>query len=42
MWRVGNGPRGGYGHRVVMYRAGRVRERKADLHGAKLAVIIGG
>ena len=59
--RVGNAPRGGYGHSVVMYRAGRVREarrlardlgiaivspldglRKADLHGAKLAVILGG
>ena len=59
--RVGNAPRGSYGHSVVMYRAGRVREarrlardlgiaivspldglRKADLHGAKLAVILGG
>ena len=59
--QVGNAPRGSYGHSVVMYRAGRVREarrlardlgiaivspldglRKADLHGAKLAVILGG
>ena len=59
--RVGNAPRGSYGHSVVMYRAGRVREarrlardlgvaivspldglRKTDLHGAKLAVILGG
>ena len=59
--RVGNAPRGSYGHSVVMYRAGRVREarrlardlgiaivspldglRKADLHGAKLAVVLGG
>ena len=59
--RVGNAPRGSYGHSVVMYRAGRVREarrlardlgiaivspldglRKADLHGAKLAVVVGG
>jgi LytR cell envelope-related transcriptional attenuator len=61
MGRVGNAPRGGYGHSVVMYRVGRVREarrlardlgisivtpldglRKADLHGAKLAVVLGG
>jgi hypothetical protein len=59
--KVGNAPRGSYGHSVVMYRAGRVREarrlardlgvaivspldglRKADLHGAKLAVVVGG
>ena len=59
--QVGNAPRGSYGHSVVMYRAGRVREarrlardlgiaivspldglRKGDLHGAKLAVILGG
>jgi LytR cell envelope-related transcriptional attenuator len=59
--QVGNAPRGSYGHSVVMYRAGRVREarrlardlgiaivspldglRKADLHGAKLAVVLGG
>jgi len=59
--KVGNAPRGSYGHSVVMYRTGRVREarrlardlgiaivspldglRKADLHGAKLAVILGG
>ena len=59
--QVGNAPRGSYGHSVVMYRAGRVREarrlardlviaivspldglRKADLHGAKLAVVVGG
>jgi LytR cell envelope-related transcriptional attenuator len=59
--RVGNAPRGSYGHSVVMYRAGRVREarrlardlgiaivspldglRKADLNGAKLAVVVGG
>ena len=59
--RVGNAPRGSYGHSVVMYRAGRVREarrlardlgvaivspldglRKADLHGAKLALVVGG
>jgi hypothetical protein len=58
---VGNAPRGSYGHSVVMYRAGRVREarrlardlgiaivspldglRKGDLHGAKLAVVVGG
>jgi hypothetical protein len=58
---VGNAPRGSYGHSVVMYRAGRIREgrrlardlgisivspldglRKADLHGAKLAVVVGG
>ena len=59
--RVGNAPRGSYGHSVVMYRAGRVREarrlardigvaivspldglRKGDLHGAKLALVVGG
>jgi hypothetical protein len=59
--KVGNAPRGSYGHSVVMYRAGRIREgrrlardlgiaivspldglRKADLHGAKLAVVVGG
>jgi hypothetical protein len=59
--KVGNAPRGSYGHSVVMYRAGRVREarrlardlgiaivspldglRKGDLHGAKLAVVVGG
>jgi hypothetical protein len=59
--QVGNAPRGSYGHSVVMYRAGRVREarrlardlgiaivspldglRKGDLHGAKLAVVVGG
>jgi hypothetical protein len=59
--QVGNAPRGSYGHSVVMYRAGRVREarrlardlgiaivspldglRKGDLHGAKLAVVLGG
>jgi hypothetical protein len=59
--QVGNAPRGSYGHSVVMYRAGRVREarrlardlgiaivspldglRKRDLHGAKLAVVVGG
>jgi hypothetical protein len=59
--RVGNAPRGSYGHSVVMYRAGRIREgrrlardlgisivspldglRKGDLHGAKLAVVVGG
>jgi hypothetical protein len=59
--RVGNSPRGSFGHTVVMYRAGRVREarrlardlgiaivspldglRKRDLHGAKLAVVVGG
>jgi hypothetical protein len=59
--RVGNAPRGSYGHSAVMYRAGRIREgrrlardlgiaivspldglRKADLHGAKLAVVVGG
>ena len=59
--RVGNAPRGAFGHSVVMYRAGRVREarrlardlgiaivspldglRKGDLHGAKLAVVVGG
>jgi hypothetical protein len=59
--KVGNAPRGSYGHSVVMYRAGRVREarrlardlgvaivspldglRKADLHGAKLALVVGG
>ena len=59
--RVGNSPRGAFGHSVVMYRAGRVREarrlardlgiaivspldglRKRDLHGAKLAVVVGG
>jgi len=58
---VGNAPRGSYGHSVVMYRAGRIREgrrlardlgisivspldglRKRDLHGAKLAVVVGG
>ena len=59
--KVGNAPRGSYGHSVVMYRAGRVREarrlardlgvaivspldglRKGDLHGAKLALVVGG
>ena len=59
--QVGNAPRGSYGHSVVMYRAGRVREarrlardlgvaivspldglRKGDLHGAKLALVVGG
>ena len=59
--RVGNAPRGSYGHSIVMYRAGRVREarrlardlgvaivspldglRKGDLHGAKLALVVGG
>jgi hypothetical protein len=59
--QVGNAPRGSFGHSVVMYRAGRVREarrlardlgiaivspldglRKGDLHGAKLAVVLGG
>jgi hypothetical protein len=59
--KVGNAPRGSYGHSVVMYRTGRVREarrlardlgvaivspldglRKADLHGAKVAVVVGG
>jgi hypothetical protein len=58
---VGNAPRGSYGHSVVMYRAGRIREarrlardlgvsivspldglRKRDLHGAKLALVVGG
>ncbi len=58
---VGNAPRGSYGHSVVMYRAGRIREarrlardlgiaivspldglRKGDLHGAKLALVVGG
>ena len=59
--QVGNAPRGGYGHTLVMYRIGRRREalrlardlrirrvspldglRKGDLHGAKLAVVVGG
>jgi len=59
--QVGTTPRGSYGHSVVMYRAGRVREarrlardlgvaivspldglRKGDLHGAKLALVVGG
>jgi hypothetical protein len=59
--QVGNAPRGSYGHSVVMYRAGRVREarrlardlgvaivspldglRKGNLHGAKLALVVGG
>jgi hypothetical protein len=59
--QVGNAPRGGYGHSVVMYRAGRRGEalrlarelqirlvspldglRPRDLHGAKLAVVVGG